>query len=98
MNLPNLDGAWITSVQPRSPAYAAGIQPNDVILEWDGKPVSVHTQLYRLVEMTPPDQQINVKFVRNGRPQELDVTVGDRAEFLDPNPRRQLQAPQFRRQ
>ena len=81
MNLPNLDGAWLETVESASPAHAGGLEPNDVILEWNGKPLLVHSLLYRYVEMTQPNESVNVKVIRNGIPRELEITVGDREQY-----------------
>ena len=82
MKLPNLDGALIRSVQPNSPAELSGIKVNDVILEWGAKPVTVYTMLFRLVEMSKPNESVNVLISRDGQIQELDVMVGDRDSYV----------------
>ena len=76
MKLPNLDGAQIQEVIYQTPAHKAGLRPGDVILEWDGKPIKVHSMLFRYVEMTPPNVSVPVKLVRNG----LEKTVNVRVE------------------
>ena len=49
-------GAMIASIDPASPAAQAKLQPGDVILSYDGKPVDRSRQLPRLVADTPPDK------------------------------------------
>jgi serine protease Do len=39
--LPNSSGALITTVNPNGPADKAGIQPGDVVVDFNGKPVTV---------------------------------------------------------
>ena len=36
----NLEGAWITVVQPESPLYDEGVRPGDILTEVDGQPIS----------------------------------------------------------
>ncbi len=38
--LPKASGALVNSVEPNGPAARAGIEPGDVILRFDGKPVT----------------------------------------------------------
>ncbi len=90
-NLPNLDGAFIRSVDSRTPADHAGFQSRDVILEWDGKPITVPSMLSRYVEMTPPNSTVSVKIVRNGVEQFLRATVGTKSRFSRQYGRRKRQ-------
>ncbi len=43
-DLPNVEGALVVQIYQNSPAADAGIQPQDVILKINGKPVSGSTQ------------------------------------------------------
>jgi len=47
----------IAAVDWASPAEKAKLQPGDVILSYDGKPIERSRQLPRLVADTPPDKQ-----------------------------------------
>lgn len=83
LKLPNLDGAYVSRVAPNSPAALGGLRTNDVILSWNDEPITVHTMLYRLVEMTPPHEHAKVVIARDGELKELEITVGKRDETID---------------
>ena len=76
LGLPRAEGALIRGVENQSPAARGGIQPGDVILEFDGKKVEKSSDLPRIVGGTPPGQQAQVRLWRRGASQELTVTVG----------------------
>ncbi|MBP1622503.1 MAG: protease Do [Acidobacteria bacterium] len=60
------------------PAAKAGIKPEDVVIEFDGKKIR-DTQDFRLaVADTPPGKSAKVKIVRHGQEKELEITVAER--------------------
>lgn len=80
MGLPERSGGvFINFVLPNSPAEKAGIQRNDVIVSWNGTPVSDPTKLSHLVILTRPETEATLGIVRDREPQELKITVGTRA-------------------
>ena len=74
-------GAMIAAIDPGSPAGQAKLQPGDVILSYDGKPIERSRQLPRLVADTPPDKQVKVTIWRDGKEHEVEL----KAAALDPN-------------
>jgi serine protease Do len=74
-------GAMIASIDAASPAAAAKLQPGDVILTYDGKPVDRSRQLPRLVADTPPDKPVKLSIWRDGKAHEVELKVA----ALDPN-------------
>jgi len=71
-------GVVIRALIPDGPAARAGVQVRDVVLEIDGKLTrDVPTLLARIAEL-PPGASARVKIVRDGRPIDVDVTVGKR--------------------
>jgi serine protease Do len=74
-------GAMIAAIDPGSPAAQAKLQPGDVILSYDGKPIERSRQLPRLVADTPPDKQVKVTIWRDGKENEAELKV----EVLNPN-------------
>jgi serine protease Do len=69
-------GALVAKVSPDSPAAAAGLQPSDVILTFDGQPIENMRSLPRAVAATSIGKSVAVELLRKGRPMDLTVTVG----------------------
>ncbi len=72
-------GAVVSVVRPNSPALAAGLKPNDVILDFNKKPVNSVRDLTRAVADTPVGATVPVTVLREGKRVILRVTV-DRRE------------------
>jgi serine protease Do len=68
-------GALVTSVEEQGPAKAAGVEPGDVIVEFNGKAVKDSGELVSAVSATPPGTSAPVKLIRNGKPMTLNVRV-----------------------
>jgi serine protease Do len=68
-------GALVTQVMPKSPAEKAGIKSGDVITKFDGRDVRDPRNLQLMVSQTPPEKEVTVEIVRDGRPRTLDLTV-----------------------
>jgi len=73
-------GVLVASVEPGGPAEKAGFKSGDVITQFDGKPVESGRELSRAVAATKPGIQVPVTVIRDGRPQELTVAIGQRSE------------------
>jgi len=73
-------GALIASVKDGGPAQIAGIQPGDVVLDFDGKDVTDMRHLPRLVAETPIDKVVKVTVWRKRKEVSLDVKVGELKE------------------
>src|SRR5437016_9955408 len=68
-------GAMIAAVDPSSPAAQAKLQPGDVILTYDGKPIDRSRQLPRLVADSPPDKPVKLSVWRDGKEWEVELKV-----------------------
>ncbi len=64
--------------QDSGPAAAAGMKPEDVVVEFDGKKISDVQDLRLAVANTQPGSKVKVKVVRFGEEKALDVTIGER--------------------
>jgi serine protease Do len=69
-------GALVASVSDKGPAQNAGIQPGDVILDFDGKDVGDMRRLPRLVAETPVDKRVPVALWRKRGLTTVQVKVG----------------------
>lgn len=73
-------GVIVSSVAQESPAAKAGLKANDVILQYNGENVEGAEQFRRLVRETPPNRAATLEISREGKTQNLSVTLGDRAD------------------
>jgi serine protease Do len=64
------------------PAAKAGVKPEDVVVEFNGKKVKSMQDLRLAVADTLPGQRAKIKIVRHGEEKELEITVGER-QFRD---------------
>ena len=74
-------GAMIGAIDAASPAAQAKLQPGDVILAFDGKPIERSRQLPRLVADTAPETVVKLSVWRDGKDQEVEIKVA----ALNPN-------------
>jgi serine protease Do len=70
-------GAIVSTVSPGGAAARAGIEPGDVIVEFNGHPVTKYDDLVKTVIATKPRTQVPVKVLRNKDPKTLTVTVDE---------------------
>jgi serine protease Do len=71
------NGAIVAEAQASSPAQKAGIEGGDIITKVDGKPVKDPKDLSATIARLEPDQTVTVTVVREGREQEIKVTLGN---------------------
>jgi serine protease Do len=65
--LPSTEGVIVDSVQPNSPAAKAGIKQGDIILKFNGQPVSSMENLVLQVTQVQPGTKVSVEIFRNGK-------------------------------
>ncbi len=73
-------GALITVVSGKGPAGEAGLEPGDLIIEFDGETVKDGEHLKKLVAGTEPGEKVKVKVIRNREQKEFEVKLGERTE------------------
>jgi S1-C subfamily serine protease len=74
-------GALVTQVLDESPAAAAGLAVNDVIVEVQGTPVS-SANLSSVVAGLKPDQEVNVTYFHDGNRVTKPAKLADREKFF----------------
>ncbi len=80
LGLTDTDGALISSVQPNSPAAAAGLKAGDVVLDFAGHPIASPKDLSRIVAETASGTDVPVKIWRNRAEQSIDVKIAPMTE------------------
>ena len=81
VKLDRLQGARINEVFPNSPASRAGLQFDDVILNFDGTDVQDHDHLINLVSLSPIGKQIRMTVWRGQKKVSLSIVLADRSEL-----------------
>ena len=79
-DLPNMEGALVTSVQPDSPAAKAGFKDGDFVTEFNGQKVNDMRHLRLLVSQTAPGTKVTLKILREGKEKTLALTLGTMPE------------------
>ena len=75
--LPAVAGAMVQRVTANGPAAGAGIQPGDVIVAVDGKPVGYSGQLQQRIAEYRPGDRVTLTVYRNRRPMDMGVRLGE---------------------
>jgi len=68
-------GAVILNVAPGGAAARAGLEPGDVIIAYNGKPIRNRDELVSMVTATRPGTTVPVRVVRDRQERTLNVTV-----------------------
>jgi serine protease Do len=76
LNIKPPRGALVAGVNDKGPAKPAGIEPGDVIVNFDGKEIKEMRDLPRVVADTPVGKQTPVVVIRKGREETKTVTLG----------------------
>jgi len=74
-------GARVEGVTRGAPAERAGLRPDDVILEFDGRAVEDDDHLMSIVSMTPVDSVVTIVVFRERARVDVRLTVASRATF-----------------
>lgn len=78
LKLTEESGARVSAVTDGSPAAAAGLKEDDVIVRFQGEPVHSAAQLSRLVRETPPGRTVKMEIRRQGAVQQVTATLAER--------------------
>ncbi len=78
LSLKELKGAFVAAVLDGGPGARAGVRPNDVIVEVNGKPINDRTDAINTIASSAPDQTISMKLLRGDDVKDISVTLGKR--------------------
>jgi serine protease Do len=76
LNLKPTRGALVAGVDDKGPAKPAGIEPGDVIVNFDGHEIKEMRDLPRVVADTPVGKEVQVVVVRKGKEETRTVKLG----------------------
>ncbi len=77
LGLPKARGALIRNVEVGAPADKAGLEPGDVILSFNERPIEKSSDLPRVVGDTRPGTKAPIVVWRKGAQKEFSITVAD---------------------
>lgn len=80
VGLDKASGALVTTAQSDSPAMRAGLKPGDVVVSLNGIAVKDPKDLARRVAALGPNRSIELSIWRNGRKEEVRLTLGRMAD------------------
>jgi serine protease Do len=89
--LEGVEGVLIASVEEDTPADEAGLEPGDVIIEFDDVPITTVSQFRIVVAGVAPGERTNITVLRDGKRRRLTATLSERpgeqvAEAEEPEP------------
>jgi serine protease Do len=73
-------GALVAEVNPGTPAEKAGLQREDIIIEFNGHPIHEMNELPRLVAETAPGAKATLKVLRHGKEKTFHLTITELKE------------------
>ncbi|MGE0814328.1 MAG: Do family serine endopeptidase [Vicinamibacterales bacterium] len=77
LGLKDRHGALVSTVNTGGPAAKAGVEPGDVIIEFNGKPVKNRDDLVAFVTRTAPGSTVPLKVLRDKVEKRLNITVDE---------------------
>ena len=87
------DGVLIGDIDPESAAAKAGLAAGDIVIKYDGQPVTRADDLRKRVAATKPGAEVDLEIFRDGRRRNLEVEIGEleNEEIAAENPAAQLE-------
>lgn len=77
LGLQKAQGALVETIYPETPAAAAGLRPNDVLLQVDGQPIRNENQLINYISELAPGQKVRLQVWRDRKLMVAEAVVGD---------------------
>lgn len=71
-------GILVTEVFQGSPADRAGLRPGDVIVKMDRRSIRDMQDVQRVLDYLEPGEQMDLEIIREKKPEQLSVTLGER--------------------
>lgn len=84
LGLPSVKGVLIADFDGNvadNPAQKAGLQPGDVVLAVDGKPVNTPSDLQTSIAFHKPGESVEITIWRDRKERKIDVVLGERPKL-----------------
>jgi Do/DeqQ family serine protease len=79
-NLENKRGAAISRIESNSPAAKAGLEPGDIIVSANGRPVTSSQDIYNLVGLLQIGDKVNIEYYRGNEKRVATAIIGKPAQ------------------
>jgi serine protease Do len=76
-------GAFVGKTEPDGPAQAAGVEPGDLIVRFDGKDIKDAAGLSQIVAETPAGKDVALTVIRRGNQGTTTVKLSDQATHFE---------------
>lgn len=86
LDISNRQGAIVFDVAPGSPAEDAGLQPGDIVRQFDGRPVTNLLTIRSRVAELALGTKVRIDFERNGRPMTATAEIAEAPPSTRPVP------------
>ena len=88
------NGVLIGDIEPESAAAKAGMESGDIVIKYDGQPVTKADDLRMRVAGTKPGTEVDLEIFRDGKRRNLEVEIGEleNEEVADNHPAAQLES------
>lgn len=73
-------GAYITDLDPQSPAAMAGLQIGDVLTDINGRVFRTPSELLKIIQSLAPGTAVKITLIRNGQVAEIPAQIGQRPD------------------
>ncbi len=88
------NGVLVQTVTPNGPADKAGIKPRDIILSIDGRSIKDGNDLVSEIASRHPGSSVRIQYLRDGKPADTTVTIGDRDKVFSEQAQNEEETPQ----
>jgi len=80
-------GALISEVMKGGPAQDSGLNPGDIVVEYQGKPVNSFSDLPKMVASTTPGTKVTLEVIRKGKKKTVRIQLGELPDDDKPAPK-----------
>lgn len=79
------EGSVVAEITFKSPAYSADLRPYDIITGVNGTKYATNTDLITYIQTLKVGDKITLNVVRDGKEIDLEVTIGNKNDFVTTN-------------